>query len=68
MDAAGNEQVVDNNFTVTGAQSVASDDISVKELMKLCLQENDRRFSGYDVRLLRPTTMPRLARLALRFL
>jgi hypothetical protein len=68
MDAAGNEQVVDNNFTVTGAQSVASSDISVKELMRLCLQENDRRFSGYDPRLLRPTTMPRLVRLALRFM
>jgi hypothetical protein len=68
IDAKGNEQQVDNNFTVTGAQSVATEDISVRELMKLCLQENDRRFSGYDPRLLRPTTMPRLVKFALRFM
>ena len=68
LDAGGNEQVIDNNFTVTGAGSVATDDISVHELMTLCLKENDRRFSGYDPRLLRPNTMPRLVRLALRFM
>jgi hypothetical protein len=34
--------------------------------MALCLDENERRFAGYDQRLLRPTTMPRLVRLALR--
>ena len=29
-------------------------------LMDICLAENDRRFAGYDPRLLRPTTVPRL--------
>jgi hypothetical protein len=33
--------------------------------MALCLKENDRRFAGYDPRLLRPTTVPRLVRFAL---
>lgn len=36
--------------------------------MRLCLEENDRRFSGYDTRLLRPETMPKLVRFALRFI
>jgi hypothetical protein len=36
--------------------------------MTVCLSENDRRFAGYDSRLLRPDTVPRLVRFALRFL
>ncbi len=55
----------DNNFTVTGAASVSNVEINLPELMALCLAENDRRFSGYDQRLLRPTTMPALTRAAL---
>ncbi|WP_027797661.1 hypothetical protein [Paraburkholderia acidipaludis] len=68
LDAEGNEQKHDNNFTVNGAQSMTDVDISVLEFMRLCLSENDRRFAGYDVRLLRPETMPRLVRFALRFI
>ncbi|WP_213294667.1 ferritin-like domain-containing protein [Paraburkholderia sacchari] len=68
MDAEGNEQQQDNNFTVNGAQSVSDVDINVPDLMRLCLEENDRRFSGYDTRLLRPETMPKLVRFALRFM
>jgi hypothetical protein len=56
----------DNNFTVTGSHAVSGSDISPLGLMAICLEENDRRFSGYDERLLRPTTTPALARLALR--
>jgi hypothetical protein len=56
----------DNNFTVSGAQSVTDGGIGVTELMGLCLAENDRRFAGYDARLVRPQTMPRLVRMALR--
>jgi hypothetical protein len=68
LDAGGNEQIVDHNFTVTGAQSISSEDIGVRELALLCLEENDRRFAGYDERLLRPQTMPALTRFALRFM
>jgi hypothetical protein len=66
LDADGNEHRHDNNFTVNGAQAVSSVQISVRELMTLCLAENERRFAGYDRRLLRPETMPRLVRFALR--
>ena len=65
MDGDGQEVVQDNNFTVNGTKAVADVDMSVPELMALCLSENDRRFAGYDQRLLRPTTMPTLVRLAL---
>jgi hypothetical protein len=58
----------DNNFTVSGARAVSDADIGLRALMELCLAENDRRFSGYDSRLVRPTTMPMLTRLACRFL
>jgi hypothetical protein len=56
----------DNNFTLSGAQAVGDGDVNVLELMDLCLAENDRRFAGYDSRLLRPTTVPRLVRLVRR--
>jgi hypothetical protein len=59
--------VQDNNFTVTGAKSVGSD-IKVGELIDICLAENTRRMSFYDRRLLRPTFVPALARLARRFI
>lgn len=58
----------DNNFTVTGSKSVSAEDISVSDLMRICLEENDRRFAGYDRRLLRPTTMPTMVQVALKFL
>jgi hypothetical protein len=35
--------------------------------MEICLAENDRRFAGYDDRLVRPTSTPALARLFCRF-
>ncbi len=58
----------DNNFTVTGSKAVSGVDVSVGELIDLCLAENDRRMAGYDPRLRRPTTAPSLARFARRFL
>ena len=62
----GNSKKQDNNFTVSGSKSVSAEEISVPELMRICLEENDRRFAGYDGRLLRPRTMPALVRAALR--
>jgi len=68
VDEAGRQSSQDNNFTVTGSKAVSDVDISVRELIHICLAENDRRFAGYDHRLRRPTTVPRLARFARRFL
>jgi hypothetical protein len=56
------EKPQDNNFTLNGSKAVSDADLSPVELMKVCLEENDRRFAGYDERLLRPTTTPSLAR------
>ena len=63
-DAAG----ADNNFTLNGAQAVAAEAPTLPELLALCLAENARRFAGYDERLLRPATVPRLAGAVLRAL
>jgi hypothetical protein len=68
IDGEGKPQAQDNNFTVNGAQAMSAEPLSLAQLIDTCLAENDRRFAGYDPRLLRPTTMPALARLARRFL
>jgi hypothetical protein len=57
----------DNNFTVTGSKSVGVD-IEPAELMDICLAENERRLDGYDPRLKRPMTVPRLVRFARGFM
>ena len=62
----GKGKAEDNNFTVTGSKAVSDVEVGVPELLALCLAENDRRFAGYDARLLRPTTTPALVRFALR--
>jgi len=58
----------DNNFTLTGSTAVGAVDLSIGDLIDVCLEENERRLSGYDARLLRPNFVPRLMRLARRFL
>jgi len=67
-DGEGGMASQDNNFTLTGSKSVSAADLSVKALIDVCLAENDRRLSGYDRRLLRPTVMPCLLRFVRRFL
>ena len=63
FDDSGNAQ--DANFAMTGAGSVGIA-LEPLDLMALCLKENDRRMAGYDKRLLRPSTVPSLMRLALK--
>jgi hypothetical protein len=58
----------DNNFTLTGSKAVGAVDLSIAGLIDVCLEENERRLSGYDPRLLRPTLMPRLMRFVRRFM
>jgi hypothetical protein len=58
----------DNNFTLTGSKAVGAVDLSLRELIDVCLEENERRLSGYDSRLLRPRIVPSVMRLARRFL
>ncbi len=65
IDADGSAQ--DLNFPANVGDSVAGG-VSIRALIDLCLVENDRRMAGYDARLLRPTTVPRLARLVRQFL
>ena len=59
--------VQDNNFTVRGANQLGAD-ISVRDLVRVCLVENDRRLTRYDRRLLRPSTVPAIARFVLCFM
>jgi hypothetical protein len=65
IDAEGTAQ--DANFTMTGSGAVGIE-LKPRELIALCLEENERRMAGYDRRLLRPAIVPALARLALKFL
>jgi hypothetical protein len=58
----------DNNFTLTGSRAVGAVDLSAGALIDICLEENERRLAGYDARLLRPIFVPRLMRLARRFM
>jgi hypothetical protein len=57
----------DANFTMNG-QKALTDEMDVATLIDICLQEDKKRMAGYDPRLKRPTTMPRLARLARLFI
>jgi hypothetical protein len=67
-DGKGKSKAQDNNFTLTGSKAVSNAEVDPAELMRICLEENDRRFAGYDARLKRPTTAPALTRFALRFM
>jgi hypothetical protein len=57
----------DANFTMNGSKAL-SDEMDPAVLIDICLAEDKRRMAGYDARLLRPTTMPKLARFARLFI
>jgi hypothetical protein len=52
---------------MTGSRAVGAE-VTPAVLMDLCLAENERRLAGYDPRLLRPDFVPRMVRLARRFM
>lgn len=60
---------VDGNksFTATASKAV-SNDFKIRELLQVCLAENDRRMARYDRRLIRPRFIPSLVKLALVFI
>lgn len=58
----------DNNFVFTGSKAIGSGNVSAAAVIDICLREHERRFSGYDPRLLRPSVMPRVMRLVRRFM
>jgi hypothetical protein len=57
-----------NNFVFTGSRAIGSGNVSAAAVIDICLSENERRFAGYDPRLLRPRLMPRVMRFARRFM
>jgi hypothetical protein len=68
VGATRDEAPQDNNFTLTGSKAVSDVELSMAALVDLCLAENARRMGGYDHRLLQPQVVPRLMRLARRFM
>lgn len=57
----------DNNFTANGAKQLGAD-IEVRGLVAICLAENERRMALLDPRLPRPSFVPSLAKVALKFM
>ncbi|BFG76011.1 hypothetical protein PTKU46_40440 [Paraburkholderia terrae] len=57
----------DSNFLPANSSTIGQA-LSTRQLIELCLLENDQRMAGYDKRLVRPALVPALARLALRFI
>lgn len=55
-----------DDFTMRVPGELSRDEVTLASLAATCLRENDRRLAGYDERLLRPVTVPRLVRAALR--
>ena len=55
------------NFTLTAHQELGAG-VTLHRLLRTCLEENDRRMSAYDERLLRPRLVPGIARVLYRLL
>jgi hypothetical protein len=55
------------NFTAISSKAIKTD-LKIRELLTLCLAENDRRMARYDSRLVRPRLVPALVRFALKFM
>jgi len=54
-------------FTARSSKAIKTD-LKARELLTLCLAENDRRMARYDARLIRPQLVPTLVRIALKFI
>ena len=60
----GSEEDKQEQFTATGAENFM-DNLTPARFLYTCLEENARRLSSFDSRLLQPRLMPNLARIAL---
>jgi hypothetical protein len=67
VKGADGHKKLDKNFTATTSKTLVAN-LKVADLLQLCLDENDRRMAKYDARLLRPHLVPRLVKVALKFL
>jgi len=59
--------IQDGDFTLKGHESINTS-ISPRSFLQTCLQENERRLSLYDERLLRPRLVPTIAKTLCRVL
>jgi hypothetical protein len=66
QDVASDQDKAQTGFTLK-AHSVFGD-FSLRTFLELCLEENDRRLSPYDPRLLRPTLVPSVIRRVVKVL
>jgi hypothetical protein len=66
--AAAGSASQDNNFVFTGSKAIGRGDVSAAAVLDICLSEHERRFGGYDRRLLRPRVMPYVMRFVRRFM
>jgi hypothetical protein len=60
------ETEASDDFTMQVPDEIGAD-VTLVGLAQTCMQENARRLSAYDARLLRPKIVPSLVGLALRF-
>lgn len=67
IEAFGSSETSGAGFTATGASAIAID-LTPEMFLSACLQENAKRMSRFDNRLLQPQLMPALTTAALRTL
>jgi hypothetical protein len=65
--AAGGGNKGNDNFVVAGGETLTVN-LTPRVFLATCLAEHERRLSEYDATLCRPTLMPRLAKMALKFI
>src|SRR5919199_2170955 len=68
IEAFGGDDTSGGGFTATNANAFAMDDLTPESFIAACLEENKKRMSKFDKRLLEPQLLPRISSIALRTL
>ena len=68
IEAFGGDDTSGAGFTATNANAFAMDDLTPESFIAACLEENKKRMSKFDKRLLEPQLLPRISSIALRTL